>query len=144
MNPKLYRFAVTVSILAVTFLASSLVVFSEAQAQSVASVQGQIIEGLKSARGVQAVVAEVFLEDGAFPDSNDVAGLPSAEALGSEFVDAIEVVNDGGIAIFYGRNANPSIHDKMVILAPYVSDGKVMFTCFSPDIQGEYLPPACR
>jgi len=117
---------------------------SDAQIHNESEIRNQIIDGLRNAQGVQVVVVEVFRESGAFPDNNDVAGLPPPEELVSEYVDYVEINDGGAIAIFFGRNADETIKEKMIVLAPFITEGQVKFRCFSPDISKSYLPSACR
>ena len=123
-------------------------------------VRSQVAEGLASAAGYKAAVAEaLYAGTDASEIDNDLVRLP-VEPEG-KYVATIEVAG-GAIQITYGGESNTRISGQTVTLVPGLSEsGDVVWTCGRAEVQpgatallddhedytsveGKYLPSGCR
>jgi len=125
-------------------------------------IRSQVSEGLTMAAAAKAGVAEFYANKGTWPSSNSAAGLGVASEIQGKYVQSI-TVNDGGIQIKYGNEANvKNLFSETVGLEPGASDnGDVIWKCGTSDapsgwgsdtasgtastsLAGKYLPSSCR
>ena len=125
-------------------------------------IRSQASEGLTMASAAKASVSEYYATNGSWPASNSIAGLGSSANIQGKYVQSINV-NDGGITITYGNEANSKIQGETVGLTPGNSvNGDVIWKCgragtpsgweggatsateASTSLAGKYLPSSCR
>jgi type IV pilus assembly protein PilA len=124
------------------------------------TIRAQVSEGMTLAAAAKAAVAETYLNTGTAPANRSEAGMSNnaADTFG-KYVSAVEV-NAGAIEITYGNDVNATIDGNTVTLVPYVTDDdSVTWVCgladnvggtvmggsgSGTDIEGKYLPAACR
>ena len=127
------------------------------------TIRAQVTEGLNLAGAVKAAVAETFAQSGTWPADNSEAGVGSQ--ISGKYVTTVEVEN-GGITISYGNQANEKIGSATLGLTPWTSpNDDVIWVCGSreapsgagdpssgasasaageTDLLAKYLPANCR
>jgi type IV pilus assembly protein PilA len=124
-------------------------------------VREQIVEGAKLADVAKPAIAAAWAGSAALPADNDDAGLPAAQKIVGNYVDAV-TVEDGAIHITFGNSANGVIKGRVLTLRPAVVPDTplvpVAWVCASgrvpdrmvtkgtdrTDLQDLYLPLNCR
>ena len=126
-------------------------------------IRSQASEGLTMASAAKAAVSEFYANNGDWPTNNSAAGLGSSGSIDGKYVSSISV-NDGGITITYGNEANTKLrtaNKNQVGLTPGASsNGDVVWRCGYADdpagwgsdqgtsattsVPGKYLPSSCR
>lgn len=126
------------------------------------TIRSQITEGLNLAGAVKASVAETYATAGVWPANNAGAGIGAETEIRGKYVDQITVEN-GGITIRYGQQANSAIAGQTLGLRPALSaNNDVVWICgrnvaptgvtiastsvatTSTGMLDKYLPQACR
>ena len=126
------------------------------------TIRAQVTEGLNLAGAVKASVAETFSQTGLWPANNTAAGVGNANQVSGKYVTSVSVQN-GGITISYGLQANNSINGQSLGLAPATSaNNDVIWICgpkalptgaaavsgavatTSAGMLPKYLPQTCR
>jgi type IV pilus assembly protein PilA len=128
------------------------------------TIRSQVTEGLSLAGAVKAAVAETYSNDGSWPSTLADAGISNTPA--GKYVTGLSIAN-GTINIQYGDQVNQVIAGQTLSLRPGVSANQdVIWVCglaTAPagvasyadgagtesdesitDIEGKYLPKACR
>lgn len=107
------------------------------------TIRSQASEGLALMAGAKSAVAEVWAQRGAFPTTNDAAGISPAKSITGNYVSQVEVGTGGAITATYGNKANSKLKDKTMLLTPTDSTGSVTWVC-STTADKKYVPADCR
>ncbi len=104
------------------------------------TVRAKIAQGLETAAEAKLAVAETYAATGAVPADNAQAGYVF-EAASPEVSD-IRIEQGGVVRV---QMAVDPIDGGSIVLEPSEgADGAVEWRCYSPDIEGRYLPSTCR
>lgn len=125
------------------------------------TIRSQVTEGLNLASDLKAGVGEWYAQTGDWPeDIGDlgISGGPTAKQ--GKYVSQIEIVENGGIDITYGNQANSqNLADEILSLRPVANDnGDLIWVCgnatppasLTPaatngtSVKDKYLPASCR
>lgn len=126
------------------------------------TIRAQVTEGLNLAGAVKAAVAESFAQSGTWPADNASAGVGDAADIQGKYVTAV-TVEDGGITITFGNQANAAIDTETLGLVPALSvNSDIAWVCGRRDapagstvdanavgttsagMEDKYLPQTCR
>ena len=110
------------------------------------NVRSQVAEGLNLSEGAKAAVTEYFMDRGAMPTTNALAGLEAAGNIQGKYVSLVTVAS-GVITITFGNDAHAIINGSTLQLAPDTSGaGSVQWVCSSlaSSIANKHLPASCR
>ena len=120
--------------------------------------RAQVAEALSLATGAKTAVAEYFITNGTFPDSNAAVGLPTAADISGKFVrrlyvSADTVTNDSSINIVFSPTAHSKLRHGTLTLTATDNGGSIGWVCSgdtdmadgggAPDINA-YLPSSCK
>ena len=113
------------------------------------TIRAQVSEGLSLASGAKAAVSEFYMDSGAFPTSNDEAGISAAASIVGRYATSVLVGAGGIITVNY---ANATTHADLVgagnlVLTPFANAGQASVTwdCDTGStIPNKWLPAACR
>ncbi|MEX0976800.1 MAG: pilin [Woeseia sp.] len=117
------------------------------------TIRAQVSEGLNLSGAAKVAVTEHFQDRGAFPATQDAAGLPPANTIQGNYVSQVAVTaNTGVITVSYAntgdQNANAAINGATLTLTPDTSGaGSVQWACAGGTIlstNAKWLPAACR
>ena len=110
------------------------------------TVRAQVSSGLVLAAGAKASVTEYFQDQGAFPSSNNQAGLSAAINIAGKYVSQVEVTGAGLIEVTYGgADVNTKILNAIMTMTPTDAGGSVIWSCTGDTtLVAKWLPPACR
>lgn len=115
------------------------------------TIRAQVSEGLNLSGAAKAAVTEYFQDQGAFPTSNNLAGLEAAANIAGKYVSQVGVSGNGIITATYsntnGRTANAKINAATLTMTPSDAGGSVIWTCAGGNIlsgNAKWLPAACR
>ena len=115
------------------------------------TIRAQVSEGLNLSGAAKAAVTEYFQDQGAFPTTNNLAGLEAATNIAGKYVSQIAVGAAGIIEATYantnGRTANAKINGAVLRLTPADAGGSVTWDCAGQNIlsgNAKWLPAACR
>ena len=125
-------------------------------------IRSQVSEGLTMAAAAKAGVSEFYANKGSWPANNATAGMGANTDIQGKYVRSI-TINQGGITIAYGNEANSVIATQTVGLTPGASvNGDVIWQCGTANapsgwsgsattataattsVAGKYLPSSCR
>jgi type IV pilus assembly protein PilA len=127
------------------------------------TIRAQVTEGLNLAAATKAAISETFATSGTWPADNAAAGLGAAAGVDGKYVSAV-TVDDGGITITYGNQANAtSLSGQTLGLVPALSaNSDIAWVCgrktapagstlvanavgtTSAGLLDKYLPQTCR
>ena len=107
------------------------------------TVRSKVSEGLLFASAAKIAVVESYRHVGALPSSNEAAGLSEAEDITSQYVDRLEIRDEGRIWVTF-NDAIPQLNQGSVVLAAEPHGSALSWCCYSPDIDARYLPASCR
>jgi type IV pilus assembly protein PilA len=115
------------------------------------TIRAQVSEGLNLSGAAKAAVTEYFQDQGAFPTTNNVAGLEAAANIAGKYVASVGVSGNGIITATYSntanRTANAKINNATLTMTPGDGGGSVTWDCAGGNILGgnaKWLPAACR
>ena len=113
------------------------------------TVRTKVSEGLSLAAGAKLAVAETYTSSGAWPTSNQTAGVAAANTITSKYVQTVTVGNAGVISILYsGANmgGNPTMNGQSVTLTPTDNGGSISWVCAigGDTTRYKYMPSECR
>ena len=124
------------------------------------TARAQVSEAIVLAEGQKAAVAEYYATNGAFPTSNEAAGVAAKADIKGKYVKEVAVGTDGIItATMNGSGVNKDIQSKTVALKPNVatvatggsgsasSNGAFTWECGpgkSSPVDKKFLPATCR
>ena len=113
------------------------------------TVRTKVSEGLSLAAGAKLAVAETYTSSGAWPTSNQTAGVAAANTITSKYVQTVTVGNAGVISILYsGANmgGNPTMNGQTVTLTPTDNGGSISWVCAigGDTTRFKYMPSECR
>jgi len=110
-------------------------------------IRAQVSEGFNLGDGTKPAVWDYYSNNGAFPTSNQTAGLPSSTSISGNYVSSVNVAGGQIKVLFGGPKANPVINSssQYLLLSPITSSvGSINWTCTGSTVQPQYLPPVCR
>ena len=123
------------------------------------TIRAQVTEGLNLAGAVKASVAETYAQSGLWPANNAEAGVGNNADITGKYVTDV-LVNDGGITITYGNQANNNIATNTLGLTPWTSaNNDVIWVCgnrtapanaiaggtaANTSLLDKYMPQTCR
>ena len=105
--------------------------------------RAKVTEALSVAAAAKLAVAETFTSNGAFPATNDEAGLPVANTIRGKDVDNVAIAGAGIITVTMKASTNTVLSSKTVTLTPTALDGSIAWAC-SSNIDNAALPANCR
>lgn len=86
-------------------------------------IRTQVKEGLELTRFIKEDIQQFYQTTGRMPLSNEECGLPSAELIVGNFVQAV-AIEEGTIHILYGNKINSHANGKTVSLRPAIVSGE--------------------
>jgi len=105
------------------------------------TIRSQMTEPINLADGAKAAVADYWSNKGEYPADNAAAGFNGASGKYTKDV----TIKEGVITATVGGDANKAISGGTVTLTPTAtSAGNLSWACKSTDVDGKYLPVACR
>ena len=124
------------------------------------TARAQVSEAISLMEGQKSAVVEYYADKGAWPASNEAAGIAAAADIKGKYVAQVEVGGDGVItATMKTTDVNNEIKGKTVSLTPHVTtagtggaaataNGSFTWTCTSDSenggIESKFLPSSCR
>ncbi|TCV94948.1 type IV pilus assembly protein PilA [Luteibacter rhizovicinus] len=107
-------------------------------------IRAQVSEGVTLATGAKVAVWEFVTNKGAFPSSNESAGLPTPSSIAGKYVSTVEVKSSGTIEVGFNQpDTNDSLQKSILVLSPVNNGGSIGWTC-KGSINSRYLPTSCR
>jgi len=108
-------------------------------------IRAQVTEGYNLGDGAKPAVWDYYSNTGAFPPSNQTAGLPSSTSISGNYVSSVSVAG-GQIKVLFGPKASPAINSggQYLLLSPITSVGSINWTCTNSTLHPQYLPTVCR
>lgn len=107
-------------------------------------VRGQIMESLTVAATAKIFVNDFHTDKGAFPTNNADVGYPGAVGA---YITNVEIQSNGAfgdVVTTFGNNANSLLTNKTLTLRATSNGTNLEWSCFSADIEPEYLPATCK
>ncbi|SDX60172.1 pilin [Thiocapsa roseopersicina] len=105
------------------------------------TVRSKASEGLGFASAAKVAVVSAY-SSGGLPANNAAAGLSEAGDVQSQYVDSIQI-EGGNIRVTF-NDTIPQLYGRSVMLAAKDRGGAIDWCCYSPDIEGRYMPATCR
>ncbi len=98
-------------------------------------IRSQVSEGSSLADGVKTADAEFYQNHGYFPLSNASAGLATNTSITGNYVNKVDLVSKGNVAVYYSSNspqkANTAIDGKVLYFSPVTHAGSISWVCVS-------------
>jgi len=107
------------------------------------TIRAQVSDGLSLASGSKTAVAEYHNNRGGWPADNAAAGLASSTSIIGNFVTQV-LINNGGVEVTYGNQANAKISGSTLLLSPTANGGSMEWDCIGNEIDDRYAPTQCR
>ena len=108
------------------------------------TIRTQVSEAMVLASGSKTAIAEYYNQTGAFPSSNDSAGVAASTEIVGNYVDDVTVTN-GIVTAQMGNDANAAVSGGTLVLSATSHGGSVQWTCRAGSgIANQYLPTSCR
>ena len=117
------------------------------------TARAQVSEAFSLAEGQKAAVIEYFADKGAYPESNEAAGVAASSKITGKYVNSVEIGTKGVItATMKAKNVNSALTSKTLTLTPATSaaaasaaanPGSFTWAC-GGTIDTKYRPAACR
>ena len=107
------------------------------------TVRAKVSEGMNVAGAAKLAVAETYQTNGAWPSSNESAGLTADTSIKGNNVASVNV-NGSLLTIAYTNDAN--LNGKSLVLKATDQGGSVSWECgyTGTDVDSKYLPSNCR
>ena len=106
-------------------------------------IRSQVSEGITLADGAKSAVWDFISNTGRMPPSNTSTGLPTPSSIIGNYVSKVDVTS-GLITATYGYRANQKISGDTILMSPFTNAGSIQWHCHSANLDGKYLPTACR
>ncbi|HHX2533870.1 TPA: pilin [Neisseria subflava] len=117
------------------------------------TARAQVSEAFALAEGQKAAVVEYYADKGAYPSTNEAAGVAKASKITGKYVKSVSIGTDGVItATMNSSNVNAAITGKTLTLTPSASvdattsannPGSFTWVC-GGTIDTKYRPASCR
>jgi len=112
------------------------------------TVRTKVAGGLAIASGAKLAVAETYTSTGAWPATNQAAGVAAANTIISKYVTSVTVGANGVLSILYSANigGNPTMIGQTVTLTPTDNGGSISWLCAigGDTTRYKYMPSECR
>jgi type IV pilus assembly protein PilA len=107
-------------------------------------IRSQVAEGISLSSPVRTAVSEYYLESGAWPAVEKLAGLYEAPDIRGTYTKKVGV-DDNVIQITYAATAHPAIANAQIDMVATDNHGSISWRCAgSRDILLQHLPSVCR
>lgn len=107
-------------------------------------VRAKVTEGLNLTASVKVAVVEKRMSLGRWPASNNNSyNLPIAASINGNYVQSVNVGNNGVITVLYNATDN-NINGRTIILTPTLAVGSISWDCLNGDVEDKYRPAICR
>ncbi|MCF7520493.1 pilin [Neisseria sp. ZJ106] len=117
------------------------------------TARAQVTEAFSLAEGQKIALIEYYSDKGTFPESNAAAGVATEKEIKGEYVESVKIEGNDTegkiIATMKQDGVNKALQNgKLTLKIEIPKDkkadlGSFVWTCES-DIDGKYLPSACR
>jgi len=105
--------------------------------------RAQVGEGFSLATTAKEAITDGFSANGAFPDGNAAAGLPSPTSIRGKYVESVTVGSStGGITVVFSPAANSRISGQSLEMTAADVGGSITWGCSG--LPRRYLPSSCR
>ncbi len=118
------------------------------------TARAQVSEAFSLAEGQKAAVIEYFADKGAYPATNDAAGVAAASTITGKYVKSVGIGTGGVItATMKSTGVNSALTSQTLTLTPATSVAKTSSSSSNPGsftwtcggtIATKYRPAACR
>ena len=109
------------------------------------TIRAKISEGLTSADAIKSAMWDSYTTNNSWPSSNASAGISSATAYATNYIDSINIVAASSVSqIVVSFNASTVLSGLTVTLIPQISSGSIMWACQASATFSQYLPSSCR
>jgi type IV pilus assembly protein PilA len=113
------------------------------------TIRAQVSEGLNLSGGAKAAVSEYYMDQGAFPTTNTIAGISAGNAILGKYVASVQVGALGVITITFSNVAPQAAHQNInaatLTMSPVDAGGSITWACAAGvGLQAKWLPSACR
>ena len=112
------------------------------------TVRTKVAGGLSIASGAKLAVAETYTSTGAWPATNQAAGVAAANTITSKYVTSVTIGANGVVSILYSANigGNPTMVGQTVTLTPTDNGGSISWVCAigGDTTRYKYMPSECR
>lgn len=106
-------------------------------------IRAQASEGMAVSAAAQTAVAEFRNAKGAFPATNESAGLPTAASISGRYVSSVALVANGVIQVNYAKpSSNPAIAQSKLVLSAIDNGGSVGWSC-KGNVDPQFAPRGC-
>ena len=106
------------------------------------TVRAKVSEGMNLAGAAKLAVAETRSSTGAFPTSNNSAGLPTSTSITGNNVSGVAVATSGIITITY--TGLPTGNTTLILTPDDTNVGSVEWSCLTGNIADKFRPSNCR
>jgi type IV pilus assembly protein PilA len=108
-------------------------------------IRTQVSEGSSLASGAKTAVTEYHNNFGSFGATNASIGLADKGSITGKYVTEVDAAN-GIIVVTYGNDAHNKIATKKLAFSAVPDGGSMKWSCENAptDVDGKYLPTACR
>jgi type IV pilus assembly protein PilA len=108
------------------------------------TIRAQVTEGLNLASGSKVAVTEFLQDNGTFPATNAIAGVPVNTTITGNYVTQVDVVA-GVITVTYGNDAHAQLTGDTLVLTPTSTAGSVEWDCSTGGtVAPNHRPSSCR
>lgn len=109
------------------------------------TIRAQVSEGLNLTAACKAGVTETYMDSGAFPSSNLLAGIEAPANISGKYTTLVTVSGAGLCGATYGNDANARIAGAVLTMTPTDNAGSVSWACSGDaTLVAKWLPAACR
>ncbi len=109
-------------------------------ATQLTSVREIVTEGLSLASAGKYAISEYFARHGELPSSNAQAGMASPEEISSYWVESVAVGGQGTMTMTLIETCD----SHTVVLAPFVTEGRISWDCRGGTLPAKYRVSDCR
>lgn len=110
-------------------------------------LRSKISSGLALTSAAKTAVSEYYVnEGGQLPGTNAAAGLPMPASITNKYITSVSigvVPSSGTITVTYDQIGD-LVAGNTLVLVPVATGGSVKWTCSSPSLQNNHIPPSCR
>jgi type IV pilus assembly protein PilA len=108
------------------------------------TIRAQVSEGITLSTGAKTAITQYYVERGAWPADNTIAGIADKVQIVGKYTEHIAVQNNV-IEVKFGNNAHAAIGGKTIKLTASDNSGSIGWICAGDGtIKTGYLPKACR
>lgn len=108
------------------------------------TIRAQVAEGISLSGGVRAAMIDYYLQQGEWPENNNIAGVANQTDIIGRYVQHVKISNNV-VEVKFGNDAHAILSNRKITMEAVENNGIIRWECGAQGaLDDKYLPRACR